>query len=751
TKGPTSVTDPGRPPHPDRDDRAEAASREVVAARAPQLFLGRHDRVRAQQTLRSGHLRFVPYERTHRGLRVVGGDFVVVVDGDDVVYTSVAQTAQVRLPDVEPSVSATDARATASGRLTRSRAGRSELVVLQRGARSDLAWATSVTGRRAGQPSRLEVYVDAESGAVLRSDEAVSSGEGNGGWNGPNPLPIVTRKVGTTYQMTMGSAPTMTCQDFATRTTLTGPDDVWGDGNPATVETGCVDALYGAQQMKSMMSTWLGRQGMNGNGGWLPIRVGLDEQNAFYYGTHVEFGRNPSGQWVTSLDITGHEFGHGVDDQTPGGLSRGNTSEFIADTFGTATEWWDNQASPHDVRDFLIGEEVALAGTGDGTAEIRNMANPSLEGDPNCYTAAIDSHSHNLVHTDSGPGDHWFYLASQGSQPASGPVSPVCSGPRVFGIGIAKVMKVLYTAMLMKTSASSYQKYRLWTLVAARHLYGQSTCTEFNRVKAAWNAVSVPAQAGEGTCTVGEASVRVTNAIHRKATAGTTITPFTMTAAGGTTPYTWSATGLPAGLGINAATGQVSGSLATYTGGSWTVAVTATDDVGRLGRGWFTFQVSNATSNACSNQRVGNAGFEYPTPAPWVMEGGSQETNPSLAHTGNKFAWIGGWGASAPYTETMRQSVRVPAGCKATLSFWVKSHTAEGMSSPFDYLEVRAGSTLVHTQSNVDATATWVKHTYVLPASLSGKTFDLTFTSVEDSSNWTNFHVDDVGLNLSTP
>ena len=54
-------------------------------------------------------------------------------------------------------------------------------------------------------------------------------------------------------------------------------------------------------------------------------------------------------------------------------------------------------------------------------------------------------------------------------------------------------MKVIYTAMLMKTSASSYPNYRLWTLIAARHLYGQSTCTEFNRIKAAWTAVSVPA------------------------------------------------------------------------------------------------------------------------------------------------------------------------------------------------------------------------------------------------------------------
>jgi hypothetical protein len=39
----------------------------------------------------------------------------------------------------------------------------------------------------------------------------------------------------------------------------------------------------------------------------------------------------------------------------------------------------------------------------------------------------------------------------------------------------------------------------VWTLQAAKSLYPGS-CTEFNTVKAAWNAVSVPAQSGEPTC-----------------------------------------------------------------------------------------------------------------------------------------------------------------------------------------------------------------------------------------------------------
>ena len=52
--------------------------------------------------------------------------------------------------------------------------------------------------------------------------------------------------------------------------------------------------------------------------------------------------------------------------------------------------------------------------------------------------------------------------------------------------------------MLMKTSSSSYLKYRTWTLQAAKNL--DSTCAQFNAVKTAWDAVNVPAQTADPTC-----------------------------------------------------------------------------------------------------------------------------------------------------------------------------------------------------------------------------------------------------------
>ncbi|GAB1646151.1 putative Ig domain-containing protein [Krasilnikovia sp. MM14-A1259] len=64
----------------------------------------------------------------------------------------------------------------------------------------------------------------------------------------------------------------------------------------------------------------------------------------------------------------------------------------------------------------------------------------------------------------------------------------------------------------------------------------------------------------------------------------------TLTATGGTTPYAWSATGLPAGLGINADTGTVTGT--PTNAGDATVTVTVTDAADRSGSATFTWAVA---------------------------------------------------------------------------------------------------------------------------------------------------------------
>ena len=229
----------------------------------------------------------------------------------------------------------------------------------------------------------------------------------------------------------------------------------------------------------------------------------------------------------------------------------------MGDTFGAATEWFSN--NPANAPDYLVREGINLVGQG----PIRNMYNPSAVGDPNCYSSSIPSAE---VHAAAGPGNHWFYLLAEGTNPTNGqPASTTCNSTTLTGVGIQNAQKIMYNAMLMKTSTSSYLKYRTWTLTSAKNL--DATCNLYNKVKAAWNAVSVPAQAADPTC-VSTGTVTVTNPGNKSGTVGSAIASFTLSASGGTAPYTWSASGLPAGVTIGATTGTVSGTpttAGTYT------------------------------------------------------------------------------------------------------------------------------------------------------------------------------------------
>jgi len=74
------------------------------------------------------------------------------------------------------------------------------------------------------------------------------------------------------------------------------------------------------------------------------------------------------------------------------------------------------------------------------------------------------------------------------------------------------------------------------------------------------------------------------------------LTPAEYRATGGTPPYTWSATGLPAGLSINASTGQITGTPTTV--GTSSVTITATGG-GLSGSATFTWTV-NPVGGSCS-------------------------------------------------------------------------------------------------------------------------------------------------------
>ncbi|MFI5879544.1 hydrolase [Streptomyces sp. NPDC051554] len=146
-------------------------------------------------------------------------------------------------------------------------------------------------------------------------------------------------------------------------------------------------------------------------------------------------------------------------------------------------------------------------------------------------------------------------------------------------------------------------------------------------------------------------------------------------------------------------------------------------------------------------QLLGNPGFESGNTS-WTASSGVITTSSSeAARTGSYKAWLDGYGSA--HTDTLSQSVTIPSGCSATLSFYLHIDTAETTTSTaYDKLTVTAGSTTLATYSNLNAASGYVLKSFDV-SSLAGTTATINFSGVEGSTLQTSFVIDDTALNVS--
>ncbi|MFI6319159.1 M28 family peptidase [Nonomuraea sp. NPDC050556] len=542
---------------------------------------------------------YVSYDRTYKGLPMVGGDAVVVTDSQgNVRDTTAASGAVPDSLDVTPRVTAERAIRTSKKQLSKvDTTVAPRLVVLAWGSSPKLTWETVVQGSVKGKPSKQHVFVDATTGAVADSYDEVKLGTGNGYYY-PNST-ITTSQSGTTYRMVDTTRPGIQCGG-QNGSPYTGPDDVWGNNGGTNLETACVDALYSVQREWDMLRDWLNRNGIDGSGRGFPAKVGLADVNAYWDGSSTSFGHSQDNQrQATPIDVVGHEFGHAIFQTTPGGAGSGNENgginEGTGDIFGALTEAYAN--NPNDPPDYEVGEEVNLVGQG----PIRYMYDPSRVGDPNCWSSSIPNTE---VHAAAGPLNHWFYLLAEGNAPGGGkPNSPICSGgpSSVTGISIQKAGKIYMGALGRKTSSWRYNNIRSASLAAAVELFGANSA-ECAATKAAWNAVSVPVQSGEPTCTAPSQDFSIaTNPTSGTVQPGQSVqtTVSTTTTSGNAQTVNLTASGLPSGVTASFSPASVT------SGNSSTLTLTASATASGSGNITVTGTGQTATHTANYNLTVG--------------------------------------------------------------------------------------------------------------------------------------------------
>lgn len=360
-----------------------------------------------------------------------------------------------------------------------------------------LAWCFDVY---ASQPvSRQYIYVDAQTGAVLLTEDRIHAADAPG--------TAATRYSGTqnivcdavsanqyrlreagrgngveTYNLNGG-----TNQGNATDFTNTSAS--WTsntNGNNVAY-----DAHWGAEKTYDYYSTVQGRNGIDGAGllmvSYVHYSNGYD--NAFWDGGAMNYGdgsQQPGGfNPLVAIDVCGHEFTHGVTQYTANldyQDESGALNESFSDCMGTAIEFYAHPSSGN----FLIGEQITVT----ANTALRSMSNPGLYGQPdtylgnNWYTGTGDNGG---VHTNSGVQNYWYYLLCQGG---SG-TNDNSNSYNITGIGMTSATAITFRSLTYYLiNTSQYADARTYSIIAAQDLFGACSPEQIATTNA-WYAVGV--------------------------------------------------------------------------------------------------------------------------------------------------------------------------------------------------------------------------------------------------------------------
>jgi Zn-dependent metalloprotease len=489
----------------------EASARAHIAAFPGRtLHAPEHSYQMSDAVLDDDGTQHVRFQRSFRGLPVIGGDTVVHSDRNG-SFIDVSQTLDRLINISTRSATVTGGRAIKAALEQHAGSTRGEVPAQVVYARADtpvLAWDVRVYGEQAdGTPSEKHVIVDAMTGSVLEAWDDIhtsaAAGTGKTLYSGTVAL-TGDLQATATYWLRDPNRGNQETVDYRNGTSslyrFVDADNVWGTGLTSSTQSAAADAQYGAQVTWDYYKNVHGRTGIANNGVGAQSRVHYSTRynNAFWSDSCfcMTYGDGDGTTFtpLVSLDVAGHEMSHGVTSRTAGLVYSGESgglNEATSDIFGSMVEFYAANAS--DPGDYLIGEKIYRG----GTQGLRSMINPSTDGgSADCWYSTVKNLD---VHYSSGVANHFFYLLAQGTTNGSPSKTCVSGNTRVAtglgtlaGIGRAKAEKIWYRALtLYFTTSTTFSAARTATIRAAGDLYGVGG-VEATAVANAWTAVGRP-------------------------------------------------------------------------------------------------------------------------------------------------------------------------------------------------------------------------------------------------------------------
>jgi Zn-dependent metalloprotease len=387
-----------------------------------------------------------------------------------------------------------------------------------------LAWLIRTRMVEGDKPLYHDTVVSARDGHIVDQWNMLQTvvGVGKSQYNGE--VPINTTLVDGSYKMlddargkggTFG-AMAITNANHGTKagTVYVNSTNTWGDGKQydggsttsANGQTAAVNALWGLMNTYDALKNVLGWQSLDGNNTatYIAAHVNTAYDNAYYSDTCkcMFIGDGSSFFSLGSIDVVGHEMGHGVTAATSDLVYSGESgglNESSSDINGEVVEAYaraggTGELIPNTGNDWVLGKEISRTGT-----PLRWMYRPSKDGSsPDAWSATLKRLD---VHYSSGPNNRMFYFLSQGSSAdkAGDYYSKylVKSPVAMTGIGTDKAYRIWFKANTTKfTSSTNYADARNKMVESAKELYGANS-KEMVAVQRAYAAINVGADIDE--------------------------------------------------------------------------------------------------------------------------------------------------------------------------------------------------------------------------------------------------------------
>lgn len=356
--------------------------------------------------------------------------------------------------------------------------------------------------------SRDYIYIDAVNGEILLKDPIIKHIQGTGATRYSGQRTIETQQNGNQYKLRDYSRGNgietynmNKTANYAGASDFIDNDNNWtsSEYNNANKDNAALDAHWGTEKTYDYFFIKHNRNSYNNSGAVLKNYVHANlvamgypsNDNAFWDGQRMTYGDGTSSfDALTSIDVVGHEIGHGVCSNTANLIyskESGAINEGLSDIWGAMIEFY---AEPSK-QTYLIGEDIKLGG-----GALRSMNDPNVYGQPKTYGGTYwydqnctpaNSNDWCGVHRNSGVLNHWFYILAEGKVGTN----DLGNSYNVTGISKEKAAKIVYRAeSVYFTATTNYAQARDLTIQSAKDLYGAYS-VEAVSVCQAWYAVGV--------------------------------------------------------------------------------------------------------------------------------------------------------------------------------------------------------------------------------------------------------------------